>query len=63
MQLNITKEEATIIANALAAEVTSAQRAQKTGKTPQIVEVYKIHEAVLKELEGKILKATNNAKD
>lgn len=59
-QANLTQDEWTAIANALANEVRSAQRAQKTGKTPHIVEVYKIHEGVLKELEAKAIKLANS---
>lgn len=59
-QMQLTQDECTAIADALKQQVTSAQRAQKTGKTPQIVEVYKLHEATLKELESKFLKAANS---
>lgn len=58
-QINLTADELTACANAIQAQVTSAQRAQKTGKTPQIVEVYRTHEGYLKELEGKLIKAAN----
>lgn len=47
--------ELTTIANAIANEIRSAQRQQKTGKTPQIIEVYRSHEAHLKSLEAKVL--------
>lgn len=59
-QANLTNDEWSFIAEAVRKEVTSAQRAQKTGKTPQIIEVYKMHEAVLKELEAKVLKLANS---
>lgn len=55
----LSSEELDTIAQAVAMQITSAQRAQKTGKTPQIIAVYKTHEATLKELEAKILKAAN----
>lgn len=56
----LTNDELTMIANALGKEVASAKRAQTSSKTPQIAEVYKTHEGVLKELEGKIMKAANS---
>lgn len=58
-QLNLTKEELTIIEGAMHLAVTSAQRAQKSGKTPQITEAYKLQEATLTEVRAKILKAAN----
>lgn len=51
--------ELTTIANAIANDIRSAQRQQKTGKTPQIVEVYRSHETHLKALEAKVLQLAN----
>lgn len=56
MPLTLTKDELTIVADAIKQQIVSAQRSQKTSKTPQIAEVYKAHEAVLKDIEVKILK-------
>lgn len=58
-----TKEELGIIAEAIAQQITSAQRQQNAKRgTPQIREVYKKHEEVLKTLEAKVLAEANNAK-
>lgn len=59
-QLTLTQDECATVANAIAQQVTSAQRAQKTGKSPEIVAVYKTHEGTLKELEAKFIKAANS---
>lgn len=56
-KLDITEQEQHILVEALAQQVRSAQRAQKTGKTPRIQEVYKEHERVLTELETKVARA------
>lgn len=53
-KLDMTAEEVTIILNALDNEVKSAKRAQKTGKTPRIMEIYKEHERVLQALAAKV---------
>lgn len=58
-QLNLTKNELDIIEQSMHLAITSAARAQKSGKTPQIVEAYKLQEATLTEIRGKILKAAN----
>lgn len=58
-KLDLTTDEQTIVLNALAQATSSAQRAQKTGKTPRIREVYLEHERVLRALEAKIAGAKN----
>lgn len=58
-QMQLTQEELSLLAEAVKFQVSSAIRSQRTSKSPQITEVYKLHEATLKELEGKILKAAN----
>lgn len=60
-RVEFTSEELTAIANALNQELVSAKRAQKTGKTPQIVQVYKLHEASIGETLSKVLKYANGA--
>lgn len=59
MKVDFTTDELIMIASAINREVASASRAQKTGKTPHIIEVYKLHEAALKSLEGKCLQYAN----
>lgn len=55
-----TKDELTIIAEAIAQQIVSAQRAQNAKRgAPMIREVYKVHEATLKNLEAKILSAVS----
>lgn len=56
--LQLTNDELLALASTVDQAVASAQRAQKTGKSPQIVEVYRLHEATLGELKAKIIKAT-----
>ena len=57
MKLEITQDEQTLLADALAQAIGSAKRAQNNGKTPTIKEVYRQHEAILKTLEAKVLSA------
>lgn len=61
-QLQITNEELTLLTTGLETTIASAQRAQKQGKSPQIIEVYKQHEASLAELRAKLVKASNQPK-
>lgn len=61
-QLQITSEELALLTTGLETTIASAQRAQKQGKTPQIIEVYKHHEASLAELRGKLIKASTQPK-
>lgn len=53
-KLDITVDEQTIILEALAQATKSAQRAQNTGKTPQIKQVYLEFEKMLTAVSGKI---------
>lgn len=56
--INITKDELTILNDALEASVASATRQQNMkGKTPMIIEVYKKHEITLRALQTKINEA------
>lgn len=57
-KLDITKDEQTIILEAMHQAVTSAQRQQNAKKgSPQIKEVYAVHERVLQALTLKIADA------
>lgn len=58
-QITVTNEEAAIIGAALDAAIASATRAQKTGKSPQIIEAYKLQQATLQELQAKVTKAAH----
>lgn len=56
----LTKDELTIIAEAVAQQIVSAQRQQVAKRgSPMIREVYKVHEATLKALEAKLLGAVS----
>lgn len=54
MKIELDVNEITIILNALDTETKSAKRAQTSGKTPQIKEVYAQHERVISALAAKI---------
>ena len=53
-KIDITTDEQTLLLEALSQATGSAKRAQTTGKTPKIKEVYAEHERVLAALAGKI---------
>lgn len=55
--LNITKDEQTQLMECINTELKSAKRAQNTGKTPHIREVYAQHERTLNALMGKVADA------
>lgn len=56
-KIELTHEEITEVLNALDSAEKSAKRAQNTGKSPQIKEVYRIHEAGIKALSAKFATA------
>lgn len=58
-QLQMTNEELSLITTALDTSIASAQRAQKQGKQPGIIEAYRQAEATLAELKAKVVKATS----
>lgn len=56
--INVTKDEQTILMNAVADAVSSAKRQQNSKRgTPQIKEVYATHERVLNALLAKVADA------
>lgn len=57
-QLQLTNEELALVTQGIETTIASAQRAQKQGKSPQIIEVYRQHEASLAELKAKLTKAS-----
>lgn len=59
-QLQITNEDLALIIQGIETTMASAARAQKQGKSPQIIEVYRQHEATLGELKAKLIKASGN---
>ena len=56
-KLELTQDEITMILNAIDTETKSAKRAQNTGKTPQIREVWQTHQRTLESLSHKIAAA------
>jgi len=56
-KIDLTNAEVTELLNAVDLAAKSAKRAQNTGKTPQIKEVYRIHEQGLLNLEAKLKRA------
>lgn len=56
-KIELTTDEATMVLNAIDSEIKSAKRAQNTGKTPQIREVWATHQRVLESLSHKFANA------
>lgn len=55
--ITLTADEVAIVNDALNTQIASMGRAQKQAKTPQFAQVAKEHEATLKELQAKLIKA------
>lgn len=55
MKLDLNNGEMATILEGINQLKVSAQRAQKSGKTPRIQEVYREHETYLKKIETKLL--------
>lgn len=55
--IQLTHDEINLVVDAINLSVTSAKRAQKSGKTPQITEVYRLHEVTLTDIGNKFIKA------
>lgn len=58
--LELTDEEIAMLTAAMEAAIASAQRAQKTGKMPEITQVFKIAEAKLSAMRVKLLQLGNS---
>lgn len=56
-KLELDQHELTTVLEGLHLLKKSAERAQKTGRTPQIIEVWKVHERAVTALELKISQA------
>lgn len=56
-KIDLTPDEITQIATCVETELKSAKRAQNTSKTPQLKEVWLMHERALEQLKAKITSA------
>lgn len=56
-KIDLTTEETTALMNCIETELKSVKRAQNTGKTPHIKEVYLTHQRYLEALQSKIAQA------
>lgn len=57
MKIEITEDERAMLTVAVDQSIASAKRSQTSGKSPQIKQVYQVHEAALQALKGKIVSA------